>query len=68
MKPLDTKHHAGRNLISPYIREGSGLKQHSWANIQGRYNISPYIREGSGLKQQAGDLSHFIEEYLPLHP
>ena len=37
-------------LISPYIREGSGLKHVSDVNFPDLSEISPYIREGSGLK------------------
>ena len=38
-------------LISPYIREGSGLKRAPSAEAEREgVGISPYIREGSGLK------------------
>ena len=36
--------------ISPYIREGSGLKRDVGARCRRLSDISPYIREGSGLK------------------
>ena len=36
--------------ISPYIREGSGLKHIPVFNARKGQFISPYIREGSGLK------------------
>ena len=39
-----------RCQISPYIREGSGLKHHPIRRRRGAELISPYIREGSGLK------------------
>ena len=42
--------------ISPYIREGSGLKRVNVASeIHQMNSISPYIREGSGLKRLRGD-------------
>ena len=40
-----------RTNISPYIREGSGLKQWVVGYNQLARQISPYIREGSGLKR-----------------
>ncbi len=36
--------------ISPYIREGSGLKLDTDEPGEREREISPYIREGSGLK------------------
>ena len=39
--------------ISPYIREGSGLKHFDDRRMLRDQNISPYIREGSGLKPQS---------------
>ena len=36
--------------ISPYIREGSGLKPNAGTVWDFDLYISPYIREGSGLK------------------
>ena len=41
--------------ISPYIREGSGLKRASWS-VKYSLAISPYIREGSGLKHRQQSL------------
>ena len=38
--------------ISPYIREGSGLKLRGVTLNIFHGSISPYIREGSGLKQE----------------
>ena len=37
-------------IISPYIREGSGLKPRQGTTAGSDLAISPYIREGSGLK------------------
>ena len=39
-----------RKQISPYIREGSGLKLVLFGGVSQFTKISPYIREGSGLK------------------
>ena len=38
-------------FISPYIREGSGLKRRVRSARSESVAISPYIREGSGLKR-----------------
>ena len=38
------------SLLSPYIREGSGLKLLCRAAVGIEIALSPYIREGSGLK------------------
>ena len=40
--------------ISPYIREGSGLKRRFHYTWKLRKSISPYIRGGSGLKPTHG--------------
>ena len=42
--------------ISPYIREGSGLKHKDVGAGEQTEKISPYIREGSGLKQCRGSM------------
>ena len=68
MKPVPRFWIAGYNQISPYIREGSGLKLKT-ANLANRVGlISPYIREGSGLKLIEVTKWRGGREDLPLHP
>ena len=54
--------------ISPYIREGSGLKRAMTNKLTTRLSISPYIREGSGLKHMPSLMTAISVAYLPLHP
>ena len=54
--------------ISPYIREGSGLKQQSSRRSTATKTISPYIREGSGLKLLPTRTNTAVTQDLPLHP
>ena len=51
MKLVDYLRGRDVELISPYIREGSGLKHVRHERGPFFRRISPYIREGSGLKQ-----------------
>ena len=52
-------------VISPYISEGSGLKQYNYACRLQNLDISPYISEGSGLKLQ-GFRESFDRKISPL--
>ncbi len=56
------------SFISPYIREGSGLKPSTLPPTTVGSPISPYIREGSGLKQivreEMGSHSLRISPYI----
>ena len=54
-------------LISPYISEGSGLKQTDNASVDLASVISPYISEGSGLKPSADIAFEARVVDLPLH-
>ena len=51
--------------ISPYISEGSGLKQHESYKKTTRQRISPYISEGSGLKLPNGRKVGTLESISP---
>ena len=55
-------------VISPYIREGSGLKLKLSTGEAVRGDISPYIREGSGLKPSGRQDRCASRTDLPLHP
>ena len=55
----------GATGISPYISEGSGLKQRLALRRLPRRRISPYISEGSGLKQVLASHRDFSLQISP---
>ena len=59
------RHRAGK--ISPYIREGSGLKHTVRRRALEVLAISPYIREGSGLKPPNVRVQDLRRAFLSLH-